>query len=77
MERKDLFISVCYCFDPKNCLQEKDTLYPHGGVIGYDDSYLNTVFRFSRVFRLHAMLHDAAGTFYAQNGSGSGYSYVI
>ena len=28
-------------------------LYPHGGLIGYGDSYLDNVLRYSKVFRLH------------------------
>ena len=31
------------------------------GTIGYGISYSDSVFRYSKVFRLHAILHDAAG----------------
>ena len=32
---------------------------------------------FSKVFRLHAILHDAAGAVYLHNGKEPGYSYKI
>ena len=32
-----------------------------GGIIGYGDSYLEFLFRHFKVFRLHAVLHDAIG----------------
>ena len=58
-------------------MREMNILYPHGGLIGYGNSNLDTLLRFSKVFRLHAILHDAAGAVYAENGSGPGYCYVI
>ena len=48
-----------------------------GGTIGYGDSYLDSVFRYSKVFRLHAMLQDAAGAVRLQTGIGFGYCYMI
>ena len=75
--RKNLFLSVCHCLDPKISMREINILYPHGGLIGYGNSNLDTLLRFSKVFRLHASLHDAAGAVYAENGSGPGYCYVI
>ena len=38
-----------------------DQKFPFGGLIGYETSYLDSIFRHSKVFRLHAILHDAAG----------------
>ena len=52
-------------------------LYHYGGLIGHRNSKLDTLLGFSKVFRLHAILHDAAGAVYAENGSGPGYCYVI
>ena len=34
-----------------------------GGLIGYGNSYLDSVFRYSKVIRLHATIHDAAEQF--------------
>ena len=36
-----------------------------------------TLFRYSKVSRLHAILHDAAGAVRAHSGKGPGYCYMI
>ena len=48
-----------------------------GGLIGCGNSYLDSVFRYSKLFRLHAILHDAAGAVRAHSGKGPGYCYMI
>ena len=47
------------------------------GLIVYGNSYLDTVMRYSKVFRLHAILHDAAGAVRSHSGKGPGYCYMI
>ena len=59
--RKNLFLSACVSWDSRLSLREMDQKYKFGGTIGCGDSYLDSVFRYSKVFRLHAILHDAAG----------------
>ena len=59
--RKNLFLSACFCWDSGLSLREMDRKFKFGGLIGYGNSYLDSVFRYSKVFRLHAILHDAAG----------------
>ena len=54
-----------------------DQNFKFGGLIGYGNSYLDSVFRYSKIFRLHAVLHDAAGAVRAHSGKGSGYCYMI
>ena len=54
-----------------------DQKFIFGGLIGYGSSYLDSVFRYSKVLRLHAILHDAAGALRAQSGKGPGYCYMI
>ena len=54
-----------------------DQKFKFGGLIGYGNSYLDSVFRYSKVFRLHAILHDAAGAVRSQSGKGPGYCYMI
>ena len=54
-----------------------DQKFIFGGTIGYGDSYLDSVFGYSKVFRLHAILHDAAGAVRLQTGEGPGYCYMI
>ena len=54
-----------------------DQKFNFGGTIGYGDSYLDSVFRYSKVFRLYAILHDAAGSVLLQTGNGPGHCYMI
>ena len=75
--RKNLFLIACFCRDSRHSSHEMYQKFLHGGKIGYGDSYLDSVFRFSKVFRLHAILHDAAGAVRLQNGKGPGYCYMI
>ena len=75
--RKNLFLIACFCWDSRLSLREMDQKVKFGGTIGYGDSYLDSVFRYSKVFRLHAILHDAAGAVRAHSGKGLGYCYVI
>ena len=51
--------------------------FKFGGTIGYGDSYLKFLFRHFKVFRLHAVLHGAAGAVRARRGKGPGYCYTI
>ena len=75
--RKNLFLSACFCWDSRFSLREMDHKFKFRGTIGYGDSYLDSVFRYSEVFRLHAILHDAAGAVRLQTGKGPGYCYMI
>ena len=75
--RKNLFLSACFCWDSRPSLRELDQKFKFGGTIGYGDSYLVFLFRHIKVFRLNAMLHDAAGAVRAQSGEGPGYCYMI
>ena len=54
-----------------------DQKFKFGGTIGYGDSYLGLLFRHFKVFRVHAILRDAAGAVRAHSGKGSGYCYMI
>ena len=75
--RKNLFLSACFCWDSRLSLREMDQKFKFGGTIGSGDSYLDSVFRYSKVFRLHAILHDAAGAVRLHSGKGPGYFYMI
>ena len=74
--RKNLFLSACFCWDSKLSLHEMDQNIEFGGLIGYGNSYLDSVFRYSKVFRLRAILHDAAGTVRSHSGKGPDYCYM-
>ena len=75
--RRNLFLSGCFCWDSRLSLREMDQKYIFGGTIGYGNSYLEFSFRHLKVFRLHAILHDAALAVLAHSGKGAGYCYMI
>ena len=75
--RIKLFISACFCWESSLFLHEMDQKFKFGGLIGYGNSCLDSVFRYSKVFRLHAKLHDAAGDVLAHTNKGPGYCYMI
>ena len=74
--RKNLFLSACFSWASGLCLREMEQNLKIGGLNGYGKSYLDSVFRYSKVFRLHAILHDAAGAVRAHTGKGPGYCYM-
>ena len=59
--RKNLLLGAFFCSDSRLSLRDVDQKFEFGGLIVYGNSYLDSVFRYSKVFRLHAKLHDAAG----------------
>ena len=75
--RKNLFLSARFCWDSRLSSREMEQKFKFGGTIGYGDSYLELLFRDFKVFRLHAILHDAAGAVPAYSGKGPGYCYMI
>ena len=75
--RKNLFLSACFCWDSRISSHEMDQKFKFGGLIGYGNSYLDSVFRYSKVFRLHAILQDAAAAVRSHSGKGPGYCYMI
>ena len=75
--RKNLFLSACFCWDSTLSLPEMDQKFKFGGLIGYGNSCLDSVFRYSKVFRLHAILHDAAGAVRAHSGKGPGLLFCL
>ena len=58
-------------------LREVDQKFLHGGKVGFGDSYLDSEFRYSKVFTLHAIIHDAVGGVQLQTGKGSGFCYMF
>ena len=76
--RKILFISACFYWNGTLFLRDVDQNFLHGGKVGYGHSYLDSVFLYTKVFRLHAILHDVAGgAVRLQTGKGPGYCYMI
>ena len=70
---KNLVLRACFYWDGTISLREVDQKFLLCGKIGYGDSYLDSVFRYSKVFRLLAILHDAAGAVRLQTGKEPGY----
>ena len=75
--RKNLFLTACFCWDSRLSLREMDQKFLFGANIGYGDSYLESIFRIFKVFRLHAFLHNAAGAARAHSDKSPGYCYYI
>ena len=75
--RKNLFLNACFCWDSGLSVHEMDQKFKFGGLIGYGNSYLDSLFRYSKVFRLPAKLHDAAGAVQSHSGMGPGSCYMI
>ena len=74
---KNLFLSACFCWDSRLSLREVDQKFPFGGVIGYGSSYFDSILCLSIVFRLHAILDDAAGAVRSHTVKWPGYCYMI
>ena len=74
---KNVFLSACFCWDSSLSLREMDQKYKFGLTIGYGNSYLEFIFRHCKIFKLRAILHDAAGAVRAHSGKGPGYCYMI
>ena len=75
--RKNLLLSACFCWDSRLSLQEMDQNFKFGGLIGYGKPCLDSVCCYSEVFRLHAVVHDAAGAVRSHSGKRPGYCYMI
>ena len=75
--RKNLFLSACFCWDSGLSSSEMDQKFRFGGHIGYRNSCLDSVFRYSKVFRLHSILHHAAGAVRTHSRKRLGYCYMI
>ena len=86
--RKNYFLAACkYFLETKlsrenesgeiwSKLEELDRSSPYGGFIGPGKSIADDLFRWSKVVRLHAILHDAAGEVRNQYQIGPGYPYA-
>ena len=75
--RKNLFLSACFGWDSRFSLREMDQKFKFGGNIGYGNSYLELLFRHFKIFRLHAILRDAAGAGRAHSGKRPDDCYMI
>ena len=74
--RKNLFLSALCCWNSRLSLREMDQNFEFGGPIGYGISCLDSLYRYSKVCRLHAILHDAARAVRSHTSKGPGYCYM-
>ena len=74
--RKNQFLSASFFRDSRVSLREMDQKFPFDGLIGYGTSYLDSVLCYPKVFRLHSILHDAAGAVRSHTAKGHGYCYM-
>ena len=74
--RKNLSLRACFCWDSELSSPEMDTNFRFGGTNGYGDSFLEFFFRHFKIYRLHAILHDAAGALRANSSKGLAYYYM-
>lgn len=75
-KRKCYFLAACLFFDPHIDIDVAVKLRPYGGLIGIDNSRLDKYLKGSKVLRLHAVIHDAAGFVWDHSKSGPGYAYA-
>ena len=52
-----------------------DRIFPSGGLNGYEKSCMDYFFANSKIFRVHAVLHDSAGSVKSTTKRGPGYCY--
>ena len=76
-ERFLYFLATCLQLDPDVNLEIALKLRPYGGIIGFDNSSLDTYLKSFKVLRLHAILHDASGIIAKYSQKGPVYSYVL
>ena len=75
--RKNYFLAACFHIDNTVDYEFINTHCPHGGIIGIDNSRLEILLGNYKLFRLHAILHDACGYMKAHNNIGPGYIYAV
>lgn len=76
-KRRSYFLAACLYFDSNIDLEVALKLRPYGGLIGIDNSRLDHYLKESKVLRLHAIIHDAAGFVWEYSKTGPGYVYAV
>ena len=76
-KRKKYFLAACIHFNPNIDLEIASKLRPYGGLIGIDNSSWENRLKDSKILRLHAVLHEAAGFVHEHSQTGPGYTYAL
>ncbi len=74
---KNYFLAACLHFNPNIDLEIASKLRPYGGLIGTDNSSSENRLKGSKILRLHAVLHDAAGFVHDHLQLRPGYTYAL
>ena len=74
---KNAFLAVCLYLDATIDLHEVNSRATFAGKIGAVDRLLHNYLKFSKVFRKHAIFHDAHGFMRSVYHIGPGYVYTI
>ena len=75
--RKNAFLAVCCCIDKVINLCEINDMVNFGGLKGPGNSILDKYLKHFKIFRLHAIFHDAFGFMKNNFDLGPGYVYAI
>ena len=75
-KREIVFLCTCIGLDPDINFKEMDQKFHFGGLIGFGNSSMDYFFAKSKIFSLHAILHDSAGSVKYTTKKGPGYCYV-
>ena len=75
--RQLYFVAACSLLDPEVDGEIALKFRPYGSFIGIDSSRLDPLLKRSKVLRLHAALHDAAGFLKDCRNKGPGYIYTF
>ena len=74
---QNYFLATCKYLNPRADLDYVVKTIPFGGIIGIDNSKLDYFFRYFKLIRLHAILHDASGFVKSNYNIGPGYCYAL
>ena len=75
--RQFYFVAACALLDPEIDGEIAFKFRPYDGLIGVDNSRLDPFLKYSKVLRLHAAVHDAAGFVKDCSNKGPGYVYAF
>ena len=75
--RKNAFLAVCCSLNKDISLHEINELATYGGLIGPGNSGLDKFLNRFKLFRLHAIFHDAFGFMESNYDVGPGYVYAL
>ena len=75
--RKNAFLAVCYSLNKDISLHKINELAMYGGLIGPGNSGLDNFLNHFKLFRLHAIFHDAFVFMKSNYEVGPGYVYAL